>query len=156
MRRKNKGWEVRKVNVLVQQTGTGRGSGGKDFADAAFFCALIYHPSSSLSAETGLFGNKPKALMKAGREAQRFPGSQGPLSLKAIGFLWGDTSSPSPALDKSFWSLLFDMRLCLRHTTQDLVCFFSFPCCSLTHLVSQPEMKRSWTMCLKITRVWGM
>lgn len=45
---------------------------------SSFFCAFIYHPGSRLRAETWLFGNRPKALMKAGREAQRVPGSRGP------------------------------------------------------------------------------
>lgn len=56
----------------------GRHGEGRVCRCSFFCCALIYSPGSSLNAETWLFGNRPKALMKAGREVQRVPGSQEP------------------------------------------------------------------------------
>lgn len=51
---------------------------------SSLFCALIYHPGSSLSAETWLFGKWPKALMKACWEAQGVPGPQGALCVSRL------------------------------------------------------------------------
>lgn len=82
---KNQEWEAQEVNVLVQEAYPGRGSGRKGFADAAFLCS--YLPLWQQPQPARLFGNRPKALMKAGGEEQRSWLSGGPLSLKAIGFL---------------------------------------------------------------------
>lgn len=56
----------------------GRHGEGRVCRCSSFCCALIYSPGSSLNAETWLFGNRPKALMKAGGEVQHVPGSQEP------------------------------------------------------------------------------
>jgi len=61
VRRKNKGWEVRKVSLCVQQAHMGRASGGKRFADAALSSVLLSTMLAAASAlGHGSLGTCPK------------------------------------------------------------------------------------------------
>lgn len=99
---KNQSGKHKRLMCRCNRQARGGGVAGRGL-QMQLFCALIYPSGSSLS-ETRLFLWDPaQSFNEGGRGgAARSWLSGGPLSLKAISFLSGDTSSPGSELDKGF------------------------------------------------------
>lgn len=85
MRIKTKGWKWERLMCWCNRPAQGGEVEGKGL-QMQLSCTLIYHPGSRLSAETWLFGNWPKALMKAGRRRSVFVALGGPFLLRLSAF----------------------------------------------------------------------